>query len=121
MFAGAAAGAAAGSAAGQCSEKGINHANDKEFQTNGGTFRDFNGGNFVVEMAFDGALGGVSAGTTCTAGKAAARKAVGESLKEAGGGGVKRYAQKRAVEAAIAKPVTAVSSKGLNAVYNPRK
>ena len=72
-------------------------------------------------MAFDGVLGGVSAGTTATAGKAAARKAVGESLKEAGGGGAKRYLQKRAMEAAIAKPVTAASSKGLNAVYNPRQ
>lgn len=118
---GAAAGAAAGSAAGQCSEKGINHANDKEFQTNGGTFHDFHGGNFVAEMAFDGVLGGVSAGTTATAGKAASRKAVGESLKKAGGGGASRYIQKRAVEATVAKPVTAVAGKGLNTVYNPRK
>ena len=110
-----------GSAAGQCSEKGINHSNDKQFQTNGGTFHDFDGGKFVVEMAFDGALGGISAGTTATAGKTAARKAVGESLKEAGGGGAKRYFQKRAVEAAIAKPVTAASGKGLNTIYNPRQ
>lgn len=120
-MAGAAAGAAAASAAGQCSEKGINHSVDEKFQTSGGTFNDFSGGKFVAEMAFDGILGGVSAGTTATAGKAASRKAVGESLKEMGGGGVKRFAQKRAVEAAVAKPVTAVSSKGLNTVYNPRQ
>ena len=110
-----------GSAAGQCSEKGINHSIEKEFQTNGGTFHDFSGGKFAAEMAFDGVLGGVSAGTTATAGKTVARKAVGDSLKEAGGGGIKRYAQKRVVEATIAKPVTAASSKGLNTIYNPRQ
>ena len=115
------AGAAAGSAAGQCSEKGINHANDKEFQTSGGTYRDFDAGKFALEMAFDGALGGIGAGTTEAVGKSAARKAVGGSLKEAGGGGVKRYATKRVVEAAVAKPVTKLASTGLHAVHDPRE
>ena len=72
-------------------------------------------------MAFDGALGGIGAGTTKAVGKAAARKAVGESLKEVGGGGVKRYATKRVVEATIAKPVTKLASTGLHAIHDPRK
>ncbi|XP_077866224.1 uncharacterized protein LOC144353814 [Saccoglossus kowalevskii] len=119
--AGAVAGAALGSTAGQCSEKGINHANDKEFQTSGGTYHDFHAGNFIAEIAIDGALGGICAGTTATAGKTAARKAVGESMKEVGGGGVKRYATKRAVEQVIAKPVTGVSGAAIKAVHDPRK
>ena len=96
---GAAAGAGLGSAAGQCSEKGINHANDKEFQTNGGTYHDFDVGNFIGEIAIDSTLGGLGAGTTATVGKSAARKAVGDSLKnQAVTGGVKRYAAKRDME-----------------------
>ena len=96
---GAAAGAGLGSVAGQCSEKGINHANDKEFQTNGGTYHDFDAENFIGEIAINSALGGLSAGTTATVGKSAARKAVGDSLKnQAVTGGVKRYAAKRDME-----------------------
>lgn len=119
---GAAAGAGLGSIAGQCSEKGINHANDEEFQTNGGTFNDFDAGNFIGETVIDATLGGITAGTTATVGKTAARNAVGESLKsQAVNGGIKRYATKRAVEQVVAKPVTKATEMGIKAVYDPRK
>ncbi|KAL5020545.1 hypothetical protein ScPMuIL_003437, partial [Solemya velum] len=119
--AGAVAGATLGSIGGQCSEKGINHANDKEFQTSAGTYHDFNVGSFVAEAAFDGVLGGVSSGTTAVIGKTASRQVVGESLKQAGGGGVKRALVKRTVESAISKPVTKCVDVGLKQAYDPRK
>lgn len=67
-------------------------------------------------------MGGITAGTTATVGKTAARNAVGESLKsQAVNGGIKRYATKRAVEQVVAKPVTKATEMGIKAVYDPRK
>ena len=107
-------------AAGQCAEKGINHANDKKFQTGGGTFNDFSVGSFAGEMAMTGVMGKMPS-VGGKAGSAAARGFVGESLKEAGGGGAKRYIQKRAVEIAVKKPVNAIVNKGVEATFYPRK
>lgn len=50
---GAMAGATVGSIGGQCAEKGINHANDKKFQTSAGTYDNFNAADFAVETAAD--------------------------------------------------------------------
>ena len=108
-----AGGAAVGSSLGQLSEKGINHANDEKFQTEGGTFHQFEPENYVGEIILDGVLGGLAAGTTQTAGKFATRKAFGPSLKKLGGGGLKRYVGKRAVENVISKPVTVVAKNGI--------
>ena len=102
--AGAAAGAALGSAAGQCAEKGINHSIDKRYQTDAGTYNNFDGGEFVKGIAIDGALGGIGSGASNTAGKQASRAVVGESLKEGGKVVVKnagRKVVKRAVEGAV--------------------
>ena len=110
------AGAAAGNAAGQCAEKGMNHTNDKEFQTDGGTFHDFNAGNFVGEVALTGAMSVVGSGTS-QLGKAAARGVVGDSLKHAGGGGVKRYVAKRVVENAVKKPANKLAKDQLKGAF----
>eukprot|EP00794_Sanderia_malayensis_P017396 gene17396-19138_t len=118
--AGIAAGAGLGSMAGQCAEKGINHANDKEFQTSAGTFHDFHAGHFIGEAAFDVALAGIGANMPNVAGNAAARKVVGPSLKEVGGGGIQRNIVKNVVKKSIPNPATKVAGHAMKKAYNPR-
>eukprot|EP00112_Aurelia_sp_Birch-Aquarium-sp1_P001911 Seg1209.1 transcript_id=Seg1209.1/GoldUCD/mRNA.D3Y31 product="hypothetical protein" protein_id=Seg1209.1/GoldUCD/D3Y31 len=115
--AGAVAGASLGSISGQCSEKGINHANDKKFQTGGGTFHNFDAGSFATEVAIDGALAGIGSAAG-KVGKDVARTAVGPSLKEVGGGGVKRYIAKRGCEKAVSAPVAALAGNELGKLKN---
>ena len=78
-------------------------------QTSGGTFHDIEAGSFIGEMALDGVVAGVTAGATNAFGKSASRAVVGESLKEAGGGGIQRYAAKRSVETVVSKPFGAAT------------
>lgn len=105
--AGAAAGAGLGNIAGQCAERGINHAIDEEFQTDAGTFDDFDVEEFGKDLVFDTALGGLGSatgGAIKTAGKEASRAVVGASLKEGGKVVTKnagRYVVKRGVEQAV--------------------
>lgn len=108
--AGAMAGAALGNSAGQCAEKGINHAIDEEYQTDAGTFNDFNAGSFVQDLALDTAMGGIGVGATNAVGKQVSRAVVGKSLKESGkaaGKNVGRYVVKRGVEGAVSGEVKA--------------
>ena len=113
---GAFAGASLGSAAGQCSEKGINHSIDKEFQTDGGTFDDFNGGKFAAEVAFDGTMGALLGGTQAKVTNAATKRVCGEGMKKAGGGGVTRWAQKKVVKKVVAQPFKEVRKMGRKTV-----
>ena len=108
-----AGGAALRSSLGQFSEKGINHANDEEFQAEGGTFHEFKPENYIGEIILAGVLGGLAVGTAQTAGKIATQKTFGPSLKEIGGGGLRRYVGKRAIKNVISKPVTVVAKTGI--------
>ena len=102
-----------GSSLGQLSEKGINHAIDEKFQAESGIFHEFEPENYVGEIILDGVLGGLTAGTTQTAGKFATEKALGPSLKETGSVELKRYVKKRAEENVISKPVSVVAKNGI--------
>ena len=111
---GAAVGGALGSVAGQCAEKGINHAIDEEYQTDAGTYDDFDGVEFVKGVAIDGAFGGIGSGASSTVGKVASRAVVGESMKVGGKvvtRNVGRYVVKRSVESAVGKGATFAAKK----------
>ena len=108
-----AAGVDLGSSLGQLSEKDITHANDEKFQAKSGAFHEFEPENYVGEIILDGILGGLTAGTTQTAGKFATEKAVGPSLKETGSVELKRYVKKRVEENVISKSVSVVAKNGI--------
>ena len=106
--AGAAAGAALGSAAEQCAEKGINHSIDKRYQTDAGTYNNFDGGEFVKEIVIDG----LGSGASSSVGKHASRAVVGESLKVGGQvvtKNVGRHVGKRADEGVVGKGAKSVA------------
>lgn len=94
---GAIAGAGLGSAVGQLSEHAINERDDVPIKTDKGGISDMKAGSFFLEMG--ASMVGSAAGGTV--GKGISRQVVGKSLKEVGGGGVKRYVTKRAVESAV--------------------
>ena len=93
--AGAIAGASVGNMVGQVGEHGINETTT--CKTDKGDFSDFSAGGFIAEAG----LSAIGTGAGGTVGKSAAGKVVGESVKKAGGGGMKRYVTKRAVESAV--------------------
>eukprot|EP00092_Neocalanus_flemingeri_P065149 GFUD01079152.1.p1 GENE.GFUD01079152.1~~GFUD01079152.1.p1 ORF type:complete len:237 (-),score=76.63 GFUD01079152.1:32-742(-) len=106
FVAGAAAGAAIGSMGGQSAEYGINHAIQKEFQTEKGDFTDFKKRDFVGNVCIDTAVTAASAGIWNASGakevvkegsKEAARKAVGRM----GARGASKIVVEKGVEKAV--------------------
>lgn len=95
-----------GSGCGNLLEKTINEiCIDDEYQTSSGNLTNTDLDHFIGEIIVDTAFAGLDAGVISGLGKTASRKVVGESLKQVGGGGIKRYAKKWAVETVVSAPL----------------
>lgn len=106
FVAGVAAGAAVGSMGGQSAEYGINHAIQREFQTEKGDFGDFRKRDFVGNVCIDTAVSAATAGIWNATGakdvakegsKVAAKKAVGKM----GAQGASKIVVEKGVEKAV--------------------